>query len=245
MNTSALFNTATAYENLMLRRWPLDPSAMALSPFVVVFPPFPPLTAPSDLLNARMAAPPILTQRTSTLFCSDVDAAGGGSGVPSTSAVDLLRKASARLPNVAPLSPPRDPRSSSPQKTTSATKPKISKKDRVLSKVSFMKAERTYIDEVQGIDILCGRGGRSNHHPGNKQYRQVVSEMKQYYRETEGKSGKTELSRAIVDHVCDDGQRFVKKDESVGRYYILSKAEARKKTSQALRETKSLKWTDC
>jgi len=101
---------------------------------------------------------------------------------------------------------------------------------------------RLYINEILEWDVLCGRGGRSNHHPGNKRYRHVVSEMKQMYRTTEAKNMKTDLSRAIVEHVCNYGGRFIKKDKT-GRYYVLTKAEARKKTSQALRETKQLKWT--
>lgn len=67
--------------------------------------------------------------------------------------------------------------------------------------------------------------------------------MKAMYRTTEAKAVKTDLSRAIVDHVCNYGGRFIKRDEKTGRYHMLSKAEARKKTSQALRETKVLKWT--
>lgn len=102
---------------------------------------------------------------------------------------------------------------------------------------------RLYIDETREWDVLCGRGGRSNHHSGNKRYRHVVSEMKAMYRTTDAKNLKTDLSRAIVEHVCNYGGRFIKKDEKVGRYYVLTKAEARKKTSQALRETKELKWT--
>ena len=77
----------------------------------------------------------------------------------------------------------------------------------------------------------------------NKRYRQVVSEMKAMYRNTEAKTVKTDLSRAIVDHVCGYGARFVRKDGATGRYFLLTKADARKKTSQALRETKALKWT--
>lgn len=102
---------------------------------------------------------------------------------------------------------------------------------------------RIYINSIQEFDILCGRGGRSNHHPGNKRYRQVVSHMKMMYRQTEQKTVKTDLSRAIVEHVCNYGGRFIKKEQETGRYYILTKDEARKKTSQALRETKELKWT--
>jgi hypothetical protein len=100
-----------------------------------------------------------------------------------------------------------------------------------------------FIDTIQEWDVLCGRGGRSNHHPGNKRYRHVVSEMKMMYRRSEAKAIKTDLSRAIVEHCCNYGGRFIKNDSKSGRYYVLTKAEARKKTSQALRETKALKWT--
>lgn len=102
---------------------------------------------------------------------------------------------------------------------------------------------RVYIDTIRDKDVLCGRGGRSNHAKGNKLYRRLISEMKQTYKSTEAKSNKTDLSRAIVDHVCRYGGRFIKKEETTGRYYVLTRGEARKKTSQALRESKALKWT--
>ena len=104
-------------------------------------------------------------------------------------------------------------------------------------------AERTYINQVRPTDILCGRGGRSNHHPGNKQYRQTVGNIKFAYQQCPAKTLKTDLSRAIVENCYGYGARFIKQDASNGRYYVLTKAEARKKTSQALRETKALKWT--
>jgi hypothetical protein len=102
---------------------------------------------------------------------------------------------------------------------------------------------KVYVDTIRDTDILCGRGGRSNHHSGNKRYRHVISEMRQAYKTITGKGHKTDLSRAIVDHVCSYGGRFIKREESTGRYFVLSKGEARKKTSQALRESKTLKWT--
>jgi len=104
-------------------------------------------------------------------------------------------------------------------------------------------ARSTYVDEVTDLDVLCGRGGRSNHWPGNKRYRRVVSEMKERYKTSEGRKSKTGLSRSIVEHVLQYGGRFVKEEEDTGRYYVLSKTEARIKTSQALRESKDLKWT--
>lgn len=95
--------------------------------------------------------------------------------------------------------------------------------------------------ELSEVDVLCGRGGRSNHHPGNKRYRQVISEMKASYRNIGSKSAKTDLSRAIVDHVFKYGGRFMKIEK--GDLFVLTPAEARKKTSQALREAKDIKWT--
>jgi hypothetical protein len=102
---------------------------------------------------------------------------------------------------------------------------------------------RYFIQETREWDVLCGRGGRSNHHPGNKRYRQVVSEMKASYKNIEAKSAKTDLSKAILDHVYSYGGRFIKQDRATGRSYVLTATESRKKTSQALRETKELKWT--
>jgi hypothetical protein len=100
-----------------------------------------------------------------------------------------------------------------------------------------------FLDKPAEFDVLCGRGGKSNHHAGNKKYRQVVSEMKARYRTMEAKAAKTDLSRAIVDHVYGYGGRFLKLDRTSGKYEVMSTLESRKKTSQALRETKELKWT--
>mmetsp|Transcript_951 Transcript_951/g.1177 ORF Transcript_951/g.1177 Transcript_951/m.1177 type:complete len:325 (+) Transcript_951:173-1147(+) len=98
-------------------------------------------------------------------------------------------------------------------------------------------------DAIQEWDILSGRGGKSNHHPGNKRFRQVVDEMKSKYRTTNVKTDKTALSKAIVDYVEGYGGRFLtRKNGKPGHYRIMAKAESRKKTSQALRETKELKW---
>jgi hypothetical protein len=104
-------------------------------------------------------------------------------------------------------------------------------------------AGRTYVETVLEFDILCGRGGKSNHHPGNKMYRHVVGYMKKRYHHCPGKAEKTDLSRQIVDYCTAYGARFLKHETETGQYYILSKDEARRKTSQALREPKMLKWT--
>jgi hypothetical protein len=118
------------------------------------------------------------------------------------------------------------------------------KKSKKIPTSSSNGRKEDIVNEPTECDILCGRGGRSNHHPGNKRYRQVVSEMKASYKTIGSKAAKTGLSRAIVDHVYNYGGRFLKKlDGENGKYQVLSVIEGRKKTSQALREAKDVKWT--
>jgi hypothetical protein len=102
---------------------------------------------------------------------------------------------------------------------------------------------REYVDTVGEWDVLSERGGKANHHIGNKRYRKVVSDMRTMYRDTADKRAKTDLSKSIMEYVGNYGGRFLKKDND-GHYYVMSKAEARRKTSQTLRETNELKWTD-
>merc|ERR1712071_65268 len=34
--------------------------------------------------------------------------------------------------------------------------------------------QKVYVSKLSEVDVLLGRGGRSNHHPGNKRYREEV-----------------------------------------------------------------------
>lgn len=125
--------------------------------------------------------------------------------------------------------------------TTAESRNKISRSLRESASSQQKNQSKLYIARVSELDVLCGRGGKANHHVGNKIYRQLICESKEKYRNTEDKDEKTELSRSIVEKVCDYGGRFVKKDSATGRYYVLPKAEARIKTSQALRENRDSK----
>jgi hypothetical protein len=99
-------------------------------------------------------------------------------------------------------------------------------------------------EEIRDDDILSGRGGISNHHVDNtKRFRQIVADMKENNRKTGVKTDKTALSKGIVQYVyTNGGWRLVKKGEGQVGWRTMTMAEARKKTSQALRETKKLKW---
>jgi hypothetical protein len=101
-------------------------------------------------------------------------------------------------------------------------------------------------DKVGEWDVLCGRGGESNNYIGNKKYRKVVNARKEAYRTIplKQRKAKTAFVKSIVQHVNNCGGRFVDLDEASGRYYVVTMEKARKKTSQALRETKELKWLE-
>ncbi|KAL3926019.1 MAG: hypothetical protein SGILL_000018 [Bacillariaceae sp.] len=95
-------------------------------------------------------------------------------------------------------------------------------------------AVKEYILEPTQEDIFCGRGGRGNHHPGNKRYREEVENLKEWYNNIDDKDQKTDLSQCLVDYVKSYGARFLEKDKH--GWYVIDNITARRKVSQALRE---------
>jgi hypothetical protein len=93
-----------------------------------------------------------------------------------------------------------------------------------------------FYKEPSDTDVLLGRGGRSNHHVGNKAYRDEVGNLREWYRSSE-KNAKTDLSQLLVDWVQKERKgQFMKMEESTGKWYIVTNIVARRKASQALRE---------
>jgi hypothetical protein len=84
----------------------------------------------------------------------------------------------------------------------------------------------------------------SNTSRGNIKYRSVVNEHKDAYRKipVKERKNKTAFVQSIVDHVHGYGGKFVDYDKDRKQYFVVTMARARRKTSQALRETKELKW---
>jgi len=106
-------------------------------------------------------------------------------------------------------------------------------------------------------DVLCGRGGGINSHPGNRTFRSWVRERKEAYNLAKSKAQKAKLSREIVDRVRNlnpPGRFLMREDRTAGAgapppsgdicvsglYYgwwiEIDDAKAMAKTSQALRE---------
>ena len=86
-------------------------------------------------------------------------------------------------------------------------------------------------------DVLCGRGGLTNHHPGNAWYRRLVRSNRPLYRASPNHT-KLLVSKAIVHHVQTQSPpgRFLECHQTTGLWYPVPYKKAVDKTSQALRE---------
>ena len=101
-----------------------------------------------------------------------------------------------------------------------------------------MVATRSSLSSVSYslLDVLFGRGGRSNNHPGNKLYRDLVTEKQEFYKSCD-KNEKTKVAQSVVDTVhFEQKGRFLERDPGTGRYYVVPNLMARRKVGQALRE---------
>ena len=92
-------------------------------------------------------------------------------------------------------------------------------------------------EEPTDRDVLLGRGGLTNHHKGNKLYREKIEAFKPYYQKLSSKDEKQEFSMCVVNFIHGYGGRFLEKDVYSDGWVEVEKNKARKKVGQALRET--------
>lgn len=91
-------------------------------------------------------------------------------------------------------------------------------------------------DDPTVRDVLLGRGGGTNGHPGNTRFRDESRKLRVVY-EASAREDKKQISLDLVDTVHAYGGRFMRKEQD-GRWYEVDHESARKKCSQALRENK-------
>jgi hypothetical protein len=91
------------------------------------------------------------------------------------------------------------------------------------------------IVEPSDSDILCGRGGNINIHPGNIYFRKLVDSRKPAYVTARFKREKRTIAESILNDIKKKNGRFLTKNEA-GEWLIFPDHKARDKTSQALRE---------
>eukprot|EP00980_Cylindrotheca_fusiformis_P009676 scaffold2141_cov120-Cylindrotheca_fusiformis.AAC.11 len=92
-------------------------------------------------------------------------------------------------------------------------------------------------DNPRDFDVLCGRGGLINKHPGNVVYRKIVDHNKPFYQSVH-KKHRILVSQSIVQSIVNFGGRFM----TMGKGKVWTEIgykRAVQKTSQALRERPS------
>mmetsp|Transcript_26474 Transcript_26474/g.50231 ORF Transcript_26474/g.50231 Transcript_26474/m.50231 type:complete len:354 (-) Transcript_26474:96-1157(-) len=86
-------------------------------------------------------------------------------------------------------------------------------------------------------DVLFGRGGRTNHHPGNKRLREIVNKYRDTYFQAK-KQDKPKVSKLIVSALrsANPPSRFMRMNEETTQWEDVGDKRAAEKVSQTLRE---------
>ena len=94
------------------------------------------------------------------------------------------------------------------------------------------------IKEPHDHDLICGRGGKVNAHPGNRRFRSWVNERKEAYTRAHAKGEKNAIAQSILQDIfsLNPPGRVLEFDPKTGIYKQVSVKKAMSKTTQALRE---------
>lgn len=84
-------------------------------------------------------------------------------------------------------------------------------------------------------DVLCGRGGATNTHIGNKRFRAIVAEYQEEYLRARKKE-KAQIALRVVERIMQKGGRFLKRESATDIWVEVPSKKALGKTGQALRE---------
>eukprot|EP00978_Attheya_sp_CCMP212_P001119 scaffold2332_cov50-Attheya_sp.AAC.3 len=84
-------------------------------------------------------------------------------------------------------------------------------------------------------DVLCGRGGATNNHPGNIFYRHLVNKYRKLYLNALRKD-KPSVAELVVDLIRERGGRFLTKEKDGMLWIDIGDVRAGAKAGQALRE---------
>ena len=101
-----------------------------------------------------------------------------------------------------------------------------------LTASSAEDSSSTRSDGVRRNDVLCGRGGRSNVHPGNRLFRRLVNHNRRLYQNSDSPLQKHYLIVSIIIAIERTGGRFLRKDEN-NRWERVTPSIAHRKTAQA------------
>jgi hypothetical protein len=103
---------------------------------------------------------------------------------------------------------------------------------------------KTYIEESEpkDSDVISGRGGRSNRHPGNKACWLVMLSHREAYRHCTTDEEKKKIAQGVVDFVSLQNGRYVQLDAERERWFVLPNGVALEKAKQGLRDKHVPRW---
>ena len=95
-------------------------------------------------------------------------------------------------------------------------------------------------------DVMIGRGGGTNNHPGNVEFRRTLEVFKPFYKATTSKTEKRTITTKIVIkwRALDPPGRFLKKNETTGLWDDIGDAQAYKKCATKLAEKDTVQETE-
>jgi hypothetical protein len=92
-------------------------------------------------------------------------------------------------------------------------------------------------EQPSDADVVGGRGGRSNHHAGNRPYWIKILGSRYHYRTCQSDAAKTVIAQDILNYIkIDKGGRFLNLDSKTNRWFVLPDAVVLDKIKQALRD---------
>merc|ERR1711966_145244 len=110
---------------------------------------------------------------------------------------------------------------------------RVSRGNSPKAKVRTRQLDETVVVEPVDNDVLCGRGGFTNTHPGNIRFREKALELRPWY-ERSSKEEKQRIADLLVESITSQGYRFLGKGKD-GLWHEMVHG-AHRKASQALRE---------
>lgn len=153
-------------------------------------------------------------------------------------------------PPLPPLPPPGGESNEMSSRSKHTYKPSTNKKKRPTKtsksssatnkhRMNTQKSRARLLDERIAIeptdnDVLCGRGGFTNSHPGNIRFRKKALELRSWY-EQSSKEEKQNIADILVESVLNEGRRFLGKGKD-GLWHEMVGNGPHYKASQALRE---------
>jgi hypothetical protein len=135
------------------------------------------------------------------------------------------------------------------KKTKPQKKLRVARKNKTKTKTKrcrcFIPEDKDYIDgEPTDLDVTAGRGGKSNHHKGNKPYWKLILTHRNTYRGLSTDFEKKDLARNVATTIRESGGRFLMKEKTATgeKWFEMPEKAYLVKIGQAFRDKYIVEW---